>query len=159
MYHDPGFYTVRMSSFADASARASVRRRIEALTPNAQRRWGRMTPHQMLCHLADGYRMSAGTRNPGAVDNFISRSLIRWVALHTSLVWPKGAKTVPEGDQEQGGTRPIEWDRDHAELLGMIDNFQPVEGHKHPMFGSLTAAEWSVWAFRHADHHLRQFGL
>jgi hypothetical protein len=57
------------------------------------------------------------------------------VALHTPLAWPKGVKTIPEADQEQGGTKPAEWDQDLAELLRRIDAFKPLEGHPHPMFG------------------------
>ena len=34
-------------------ARAEILRRIEALTPESERRWGRMTAHQMACHLSD----------------------------------------------------------------------------------------------------------
>ena len=118
-----------------------------------------MTPQQMVCHLTDGYRMAAGERHPKPVDNFLSRSLVRWVALHSPMTWPKGVKTVPEADQEQGGTKPAEWDSDIAELLRRHDAFQATAGNPHPMFGPLTADEWTTWAFRHPDHHLRQFGL
>ncbi|MGE3404237.1 MAG: DUF1569 domain-containing protein [Vicinamibacterales bacterium] len=31
--------------------------------------------------------------------------------------------------------------------------FQP-----HPFFGPLSEREWLHWAWRHTDHHLRQFG-
>jgi hypothetical protein len=34
-----------------------------------------------------------------------------------------------------------------------------LKATQHPMFGRLTTNEWNVWGFRHADHHLRQFGL
>jgi len=153
------FYNGPMSTFAQPAVKAAVRQRVERLTPVTPRQWGRMTPHQMVCHLTDAYRMSSGERRPKAVDNFISRSIVRLVALHTPLAWPKGVKTIPEADQEQGGTRPLEWDRDVAELLRSIDAFRPLEGHPHPMFGPLTEQEWDVWGFRHADHHLRQFGL
>lgn len=152
-------YHILMSTFADATVKASVRQRLAGLTPNAARQWGRMTPHQMVCHLSDGFRMAAGERHPRPVDNVFSRSIVRWVALHSSMSWPKGVKTVPEVDQEQGGTKPAEWDRDHTELLRLHDAFRAMEGNKHPMFGPLTAAEWNTWGFRHADHHLRQFGL
>ena len=148
-----------MSTFADATAKASIRQRMEKLTPDAQRQWGRMTPHQMVCHLTDGYRMSLGERQPQGIDNIFTRILVRRIALHTSLAWPKGIKTLPEADQERGGTKPVEWDRDYAELLRKIDAFSAKEGHKHPIFGPLTAAEWNIWGYRHADHHLRQFGL
>ena len=67
--------------------------------------------------------------------------------------------SLAEVDQELGGTKPAEWDRDHAELLKMVDSFEAKAGHPHPIFGPLTAEEWNVWGFRHADHHLRQFGV
>jgi len=148
-----------MSTFADPAARAAVRQRIERLTPTSGRRWGRMTPHQMVCHLTDGYRLSAGERSPARVDNVFRRSIVRGVALHLPMTWPKGIKTLPEADQEQGGTRPVQWDQDVAELLRRVDAFTPHDGLPHPIFGPLTAHEWNVWGFRHADHHLRQFGL
>lgn len=152
-----GAYHLRMSSFAKSEAKNAIRQRIERLTPDAPRQWGRMTAHQMVCHLTDGYRMSSGERKPKMVDNFMSRSIVRFVALHTSLTWPKGVKTVAESDQEQGGTKPEAWDRDLAELLRRIDAFQPAVKIPHPIFGALTEDEWNVWGFRHADHHLRQF--
>ena len=148
-----------MSTLALSAARIAIRQRIERLTPDTPRKWGRMTSHQMVCHLTDGYRMSSGERKPNAVDNLFSRSIVRLVALHTPLAWPKGIKTVAEADQEQGGTKPAEWDRDLAELLRRIDAFKAVEGYPHPIFGRLTTNEWDVWGFRHADHHLHQFGL
>lgn len=29
----------------------------------------------------------------------------------------------------------------------------------HPVFGPLTRDEWMIRAYRHVDHHLRQFAL
>ena len=29
----------------------------------------------------------------------------------------------------------------------------------HPAFGSITGEAWGVLAYRHTDHHLKQFGL
>jgi hypothetical protein len=148
-----------MSTFADPGVKAAVRDRLGRLTASAHRHWGRMTPHQMVCHLSDGYRLASGERPPKPVDTILTRSVVRLVALHTSMSWPKGIKTVREADQEHGGTRPAEWNRDLAELLRMHDAFRAVEGNQHPIFGQLTSVEWNTWGFRHADHHLRQFGL
>lgn len=148
-----------MSTFADAAARASVRQRLERLTPDRPRKWGRMTAHQMVCHLTDGYRLSAGERTAAPAHNFFTRSVLKFVALHTPMAWPRGVKTVPEADQEQGGTKPEDWNRDLADLLSRVDVFTAVDGRSHAIFGPLTKNEWSVWGFRHADHHLRQFGL
>jgi hypothetical protein len=148
-----------VSTLADASTRAALRQRIQKLTPNVSRQWGRMTPHQMVCHLTDAFGMADGSRMPKPIDNLFTRTVIRYVALHTSMTWPKGAKTVPEADQEQGGTPPEEWPRDLAELLRLYDAFAARDGFAHPFFGPMRAEEWNVWAYRHTDHHLRQFGV
>ena len=148
-----------MSSFADPAIKAAMRQRLARLTPTTQRQWGRMTPHQMVCHLCDGFRMASGERPPKQIDNFFTRSFVRYLVLHTSVTWPKGVKTVPEADQERGGTKPLEWDRDFAELVRMTEGFQGIDGNRHPLFGPLTAAEWNIWALRHTNHHLTQFGL
>ncbi len=148
-----------MNSLADVSTHARLRARIEKLTPNAQRQWGKMTVHQMVCHLNDAFRMADGSRASNNVDNAVSRTLIRFVALHTPMKWPPGAKTMPEVDQQQGGTPPVEWDADLQDLLRRYDAFKAPDGHRHPFFGMLSKDEWNTWAFRHIDHHLRQFGV
>jgi hypothetical protein len=94
---------------------------------------------------------------------FLNRTLIRWVALHTSLPWPKGVPTRPEMDQLSGGTQPTEFEHDTSALAGLILRF--AEGPKtfqfarHPIFGELTEWEWMRWGYLHADHHFRQFGI
>lgn len=147
-----------VSTLANTAARVVIRDRVTRLTPQSQRRWGRMTAHQMVCHLSDGFRMASGERPPQPIHNLFTRTVGRWVALHSSLAWPQGVRTFPEAAQEIGGTKPVDWPTDHAGLLLIIDTFTAKDGIPHPMFGPLTAHEWNVWGFRHVDHHLRQFG-
>ena len=98
-------------------ARAEILRRIEALTPRSERRWGRMTPHQMVCHLSDACRAALGERRVPVIGTLWERTVIRWLAIHTNVKWPQGVRTVPEADQEIGGTRPTEFARDVERLL------------------------------------------
>ncbi len=100
----------------DSEARAEILRRIEALTPRSERKWGRMTPHQMVCHLSDACRAALGDRRVSVIGTLWERTMIRWLAIHTSVKWPQGVRTVPEADQEIGGTRPTEFARDVDEL-------------------------------------------
>jgi len=150
-----------MSTLADRKTRETLLTRLRGLRHDSPRQWGKMNPHQMVCHLTDGFRLVAAERKPGAVDNIFTRTLIRWVALHTPLQWPHGVKTVPEADQVAGGgTPPADWDRDTAELAQRIENFQVLPTTPaHPIFGPLTTSEWGVWGYRHVDHHFRQFGV
>lgn len=120
-----------------------------------------MTPHQAVCHLADGFRFVLGDRRVTSQPQFLG-PIVRTIALRLPLPWPRGVKTMPEVDQEIGGTRPQEFERDRAELLTLIDRFaaRADEAHwpDHPMFGRMRRDVWGRWGHRHLDHHLRQFG-
>ena len=76
--------------------------------------------------------------------------------------WPKGSPTLPEFDQQKGsGTPPEELERDKKELRRLMERFLEQERGwpRHPVFGMMKRREWGIWAYRHVDHHLRQFGV
>jgi hypothetical protein len=96
-------------------------RRIDRLRPDSPRQWGRMTAHQAVCHLNDSFKAVMGLRSVSPAVTLVSRTLLRFVALHTPLPWPKGGvETRPEVDQEKGGTRPGDFAADVAELKALI---------------------------------------
>ena len=125
-----------------------------------------MSPHQMVCHLSDGYRILTGERTaqPIAVRRPFPRVVIKWIALYAPLEWPKDIGTTPELDQLIGGTKPVEFTRDVADLRRLIGwvagpGAASLDGQRHPIFGRLSAPAWLRWGYLHADHHLRQFGV
>ena len=100
-----------------------------------------------------------GEKNISSATGLFQRTLVKWIALHTSFPWPHGFKTRPEADQELGGTRPVEFDLDRADLLTIIERFsQSRQRSAHPIFGGMSEWEWQRWGYLHVDHHLRQFG-
>jgi hypothetical protein len=120
-----------------------------------------MNVHQMVCHLNDSFRAGTGEKFASPASNPFSRTVMKWVALRTPLTWPRGVPTRPEIEQGAGGTRPGDWERDCTELRGLILSFPDRRDFaaQHPIFGAMTAEEWNIWAWRHLDHHLRQFGV
>lgn len=149
-----------MSTLADPSARAALRDRVAKLTPKAARQWGRMTVHEMICHLNDSFRVACGEKYASPDTNLFKQTLFKWVALHTPTPWPKGAATRPELIQGQGGTPPADWTSDCAHLQQSIPAFAARETFGvHPLFGEMSKADWLIWAYRHIDHHLRQFSV
>ena len=97
--------------------------RIGRLDPACARQWGTMTPHEMLCHLADSFLAVLGERPASSAETLLSRTVVKWIALHTSLPWPQGLPTRPEVDQKQGGTRPVEFERDRKVVVDLIHRF------------------------------------
>jgi hypothetical protein len=144
--------------------KAEVLRRLRAPRQDSVGRWGRMSAHQMVCHLSDGYRLLTGERTTQLAATPLPRLMMRWIALYAPIRWPAGILTTPELDQDFGGTRPADFDADVAELEKLLrevvaDRRGRFAGHLHPMFGRMSESAWLRWAYLHADHHLRQFGV
>ena len=130
---------------------------LDTATP---RRWGRMTAHQMVCHLNDSFSVGAGTRHASPATGLLHRTVVKWIALRAPIRWPKGVPTRPEIDQGVGGTPPADWDRDRAGLNRWITEFADRQAFgTHPIFGPMNRRDWLTWGYRHVDHHFRQFGI
>jgi len=150
-----------MRTLESTADRQSIETRFATLTPADQRRWGKMSAHEMICHLKDSYQLAIGEKTASSATGFLQRTLVKWLALNTPLPWPKGLPTRPEMEQQVGGTPPAEFDADRRSLLAVLDRFcgnRMDVSIPHPIFGRLTRAEWLRWGYLHADHHLRQFG-
>lgn len=136
--------------------------RLKTVRPGSARRWGRMSAHQAVCHLADGCRMAIGVKPVAASGRLFHRTLLKWIVLYGPLRWPAGVPTSPEIDQRCAGTRPADFAADVSELERLLSDMTrrpaDVAWPPHPVFGRLTRSEWLRWAYLHADHHLRQFG-
>jgi hypothetical protein len=149
-----------MGSLAAIADRESILRRIALLTPSDRRLWGKMSAHQMVCHLCDAYRLPLSEKTASPATGFLQQTIMKWIALRMPLKWPKGVATRPEMEQGVGGTPPAEFEKDRADLLSIVRRFCAIANLvvPHPFFGALSREEWLRWGYLHADHHLRQFG-
>jgi hypothetical protein len=152
-----GFRTV-----ADERVLRSLEARLAAVTPRSERQWGTLTPHEMLCHLGDAADMVLGLRprtKPLAPE---SRWLKKLVGIWLPIPWRHGVPTNPQFNPHAQGTRPTDFDADRSRVVaglraiaGATEGLEPMHG----MFGAMSLRDWQRWAFRHTDHHLRQFGV
>jgi hypothetical protein len=152
-----------MKTLARQRDRAEIHQRLKIVRPESVRLWGRMSAHQMVCHLSDSFRMAQGQKSVSPATGRLQRTVVKWIALYLPLRWPVGRLlTRPEIDQEIGGTKPVDFTADVAELEALLNVFAAdsasVEGQSHPIFGRMSEADWLRWGFLHMDHHLRQFG-
>ena len=152
-----------MKTFARDGCREEVVRRLRLVRADSGRRWGTMTPHQMICHCADACRMASGEATPHDISTGMTRSVIKWVALYAPMPWPTGIETVPEFDQRTAGTPPGAFAADVATLEALLGQIRRRERGgapwpRHPIFGRMSERAWLRWAYLHMDHHLRQFG-
>lgn len=157
-----------MRTLSNPQDRREIESRLERLSSETPARWGRMNAHQAVCHLSDSFKATIGERAVSPASMPFQRTIMKWGALWFPMPWPKGVPTRPEMEQGRGGTPPGEFERDLADLRASMGRFidTVVTGPagrrgamRHPMFGSMSNAEWLRWGYLHTDHHLRQFGL
>ena len=151
-----------MRTLARPRDKAEILRRLRGLRPETAARWGRMSAHQMVCHLADAFGMAMGHKPVRHAASVLDRTLVKWIALYLPVPWPRGIRTAPEIDQERDGTRPGEFAADLARLEELVEKVTaPARSfvwETHPRLGPLSDRAWLRWGYRHMDHHLRQFG-
>lgn len=150
-----------MKTLSSAADLASIRERIAVIRPTDVGLWGSMTVHQMLRHLTDALACPLGEFPVAPFKaSVIPVPIFRWLALRVPLKWPQGIAAPPEIRQQPGDARLGDFAANRDALLDKLDRFACADGPwpPHPIFGSLTRAEWMRWGYLHTDHHLRQFG-
>jgi hypothetical protein len=146
-----------MKSLSQPDIRQAVQRRIAGLPAERPARWGRMSAPQMVSHLIESMRMATGDLPVAS-----KRLPVRYPPLKQLIIYwlpfPKGAPTAPE----LIARTPEHWPGDINRLLALIDEFAARNPSgswpEHPAFGRLSGGQWAILAYRHIDHHLRQFG-
>jgi hypothetical protein len=150
-----------MKTMACAQDKEEIVRRLKTIRADSARRWGRMSAHQMICHLSDSFLAVTGQRHVSPASGPLQRTVIKWIALYAPFNWPRGVPTRPEVDQESGGTPPSNFAADITQLellVELVTTRKGCFGPAHPIFGPMSEAAWMRWAYLHMDHHLRQFG-
>jgi hypothetical protein len=95
-----------MKTLLSPPDRNEILDRLNRVRRDIQPRWGTMSAHQMICHLSDSFRASLVEKYVSASGTVLKRALFKVMALWSPLPWPRGIKTRPEMDQQQGGRHP-----------------------------------------------------
>jgi Protein of unknown function (DUF1569) len=148
-----------MRSFWDPAAREDICQRLERLTPDAKARWGKFTVAQMVAHLNDAMRMASGELPVKSKKLPLRYWPLKQLVIYV-LPFPKGAPTAPE---LLARCTNADLSAEQQEFRKLAESVAAKSSSdrwpEHPAFGTLTWKAWGVLAFRHADHHLRQFGV
>jgi hypothetical protein len=151
-----------MKTLARQQDKEELLRRLRTLRADSQRRWGKMSVHQMVRHVGDACRIGCGDVVVSDASGLAQRTVIKWIALYTPLKWPPGIPTRPEIDQQIVAGGSSDFATDLARTIALVEALAARAGARdwprHPIFGRLSGSAWMRWGYLHVDHHLRQFG-
>ncbi|HEY9534169.1 MAG TPA: DUF1569 domain-containing protein [Mucilaginibacter sp.] len=147
-----------MKSIFDKPTREAIIARIKTLNEDSTPQWGKMNIYQMLKHCTLTEEMYLGDKI--YPRQFIGRLLGR-IALKslTKDDAPMGKNAPTSNDfkikQTEGNVTELrdKW----ASLIERYHDFDNPN-FTHWFFGKMTKEQIGQLAYKHADHHLKQFG-
>lgn len=135
--------------------------RLNRLSADSPRQWGKMDAAQMLAHCSVAYET---LYEPGKhpAPNFFMKLFLKLVVKNMvtgDKPLKKNSPTAPyfimksEKDFDAERTRLIDYIK-KTQQLGEAE----FDGKENMSFGVLSKTEWSNMMYKHLDHHLQQFG-
>jgi hypothetical protein len=147
-----------MTSLWQLAARDALHHRLARLEADTPARWGRMTCPQMLAHVNDALRMASGTLPVAPRGLALRFPPVKQLVIYL-MPWPHGAPTAPE---LLARVDAAAFEHERGAFPELLDSFAARSGARdwpdHPAFGTMSRRSWGVLAYRHVDHHFRQFG-
>lgn len=146
-----------MKTVFDEKTRDELTNRINTLNENSTAQWGRMSIYQMVKHCRLWEEMTLGKIKCKRV--FIGR-LFGKIALRLAL---KDESPMPRNAPTSRELRVKESEGDLAsekmKWIALFDEYAHFSNSDfvHPFFGRMTKEQVGYHAYKHTDHHLRQF--
>jgi len=145
-----------MKTVFDKSTRDELIDRIHSLNENSIAQWGKMNVSQMLKHCTQWDEMALGKvkYKQSLLGKLFGKMALRNMLKNEPI--KKNLPTVPsfriKGNTDIA-TEKSKW----IQLLHEYEQFSN-DGFIHPFFGAMTKENTGYIVYKHADHHLRQFG-
>ncbi|MEH6764817.1 MAG: DUF1569 domain-containing protein [Aequorivita antarctica] len=145
-----------MKSLFDDQAYSEIKKRLNALNLESERKWGRMDVGQMLYHCQQPLNISLGKSN--IKKQFFPLAFLFKKSLYNDKPWRQNLPTAKTFKI----TETKDFDPEKIALEKLIDEFQrkknETQWEPHPLFGKFTPQQWGQMQYKHLDHHLKQFG-
>ncbi len=149
-----------MKNLFDKDTYTEIINRLNTLTPNTQRQWGKMNVAQMLAHCKEAFKVPLSDKK---MPRSILGLLVGWMIkskLYNDEPWKRTCQRPPILSLKMN----VILKKKSRSLLAMINQFHHagpgnVGKYPHPMFGAFTPEQWGQSMYKHLDHHLMQFGV
>lgn len=142
------------------AAAESIIARVESLKPDSGQLWGEMNGTEMLMHCNSCNRQIFDEGRSARKTTF-GQYLLRIIALYIAPNFKKGLRTEAR-HISKGRVDNQQFEEQRQEFVRLIKRFHEITTAltlTHPAFGNISTQQWGIAAYKHMDHHLRQFGV
>ena len=144
-----------MKSIFDQSTRDEIKNRIQSLSGNNTAQWGKMNISQMMRHCTkwDEMALVKTKYKQSFIGKLFGKMALKDIMKDEPM--KKNMPTVPSFKVKEEiniAEEKIKW----IKLIDEYENYS-ANGFIHPFFGMMTKDQAGYLAYKHIDHHLRQF--
>jgi hypothetical protein len=134
--------------------------RLQKLSKDSVKQWGKMTVDQMLFHCQKPLEVA---EQKLAIKRNLISFLFGGMMKKKLIIKGEPFKHDLPTAKEFLAKTTFDFDTEKAKLATMIANFgakgtQSIQIKTHPFFGDMTPEQWGVLFYKHLDHHFKQFG-
>jgi hypothetical protein len=150
-----------MRTIFDNVTRRELIDRINLLQQKSTPLWGKMTVYQMTKHCTIWNEWVLGTHAPLYKQEFLGK-LFGKMALKSNTKDDKPmAKNMPAGKGFTVNEKQGDLNHEKAHWKNLITQYEHFSNDRyvHDFFGKMTKEQIGIFAYKHNDHHLRQFGV
>jgi len=150
-----------MKSILNEDVRKEISSRIDLLNVNSQRQWGKMNVYQMVKHNTDWCVWLFGNKDIRYKQTFLGK-----------LIGQRILKKIVNNDKPFGKNIPTspafvvvekegDFEKEKLKWKAYLDKFPSFNNPYlvHDFFEKMNKEEVGILAYKHFDHHLRQFGV
>ena len=146
-----------MKTVFDKTTRDELITRINALNATNTAQWGKMNLNQMVKHCRLWEEMIQGDKEykQAFIGRLFGKMALKKLTKDESPL-QRNTPTTKELKQLEN----CNLTEDKAKWVEYIEKYTNFskQGFIHPFFGPMTDGQIGILAYKHADHHLRQFG-
>ncbi len=150
-----------MKSIFENQSYAEIVSRLNSLSEKNQAQWGKMNVTQMMVHCQKVIEVALGEKTLKKPNPFMGLILkLMKPSLYNNKKWKENIPTAKEYVITDTATFETEKNR----LKKLIEKIHGTENYfkpskVHPYFGNMNSKQWGQSAYKHLDHHFRQFGV
>lgn len=148
-----------MKTLFDEETRKELIARIQNIPEDAQARWGKMNLYQMLMHCTTWEQWVHGTGTTVYKQGFLGKVFGK-MALRRMFGDDKPFdKGVPTSTQFKIKETSGDISQKKKDWIRLIESYATYSnpGFIHDFFGKMSREQVGLLAYKHTDHHLRQF--
>lgn len=150
-----------MKTIFELSAREELTERIKQISESHRAEWGKMNVFQMVKHNTYWNGWILGT-DPHTYRQEWLGKIFGKIALKSMIKNEKPFdKNVPTSEQFKVKATTCDLEAEKSKWISLLKGYENFDNPDfiHDFFGKMSIEQVGILAYKHTDHHLRQFGV